>query len=668
MRQLMRYVLGLLVFAAMFAAPLAFAQSSINLRIDQLDIDAFPEVRLFASLTDAQGRSLPNLGHEHFVLLEKGRNVPIKSIGMVQPENVALRVVLALDISGSIKPGLEQIKQAAIDFVRTLKPNDQVALVFFGNRSYNVQEFTPDHNTVINSINALTLESLEEYTALYNGAFESIRLAANQGGGRRAVVVLTDGKNTLAPNSTSLTLSDVQREATDKHMLVYVIGVGSEVSDQDLRLLASSGRYYRVDQPEEVAKAYRDIAEQLRQQYELTFVSTLPPDGQVYPLELKVNVPNLGATAAAVLLQTITPKTPFVRLSLPEHMTIGEPAEIKAEIFSRNPPRSVELLLDGQLVVSEPAQGSLWAYTWAPPIALAPGDHQLDVRVTDVEGVQSAPAPQIVKLAASRIPFVRPIVPELMTIGAPVEIKAEVVSRNPLQRVELLLDGQIVASEPLTGSPWSYSWTPATTLPPGDHQLDIRVIDIEGIQSAPAPQTVKLAAQPANSGDVGWGRIAAALLVLLVLLLLGGGVVLQMRQRNKTKRLVGVPASFSPTRESRPLESPPSSRAQQAGESSNVPRAMLVVEHGKTNVNQLQLVAGREVQIGRRPTADLSLEDHRVSNQHALIRFLENSFTIIDLGSTNGTRVNGRRISQMHLQHNDRIEIGDTVLIFKQLR
>jgi pSer/pThr/pTyr-binding forkhead associated (FHA) protein len=95
---------------------------------------------------------------------------------------------------------------------------------------------------------------------------------------------------------------------------------------------------------------------------------------------------------------------------------------------------------------------------------------------------------------------------------------------------------------------------------------------------------------------------------------------------------------------------------------------MLVVERGNAKLKQVRLVAGQEVQIGRHPAADLLLEDNRVSTQHALIRFLENGFTIVDLGSTNGTRVNGQHISQMRLQHNDRVEIGDAVLVFKQLR
>jgi pSer/pThr/pTyr-binding forkhead associated (FHA) protein len=94
---------------------------------------------------------------------------------------------------------------------------------------------------------------------------------------------------------------------------------------------------------------------------------------------------------------------------------------------------------------------------------------------------------------------------------------------------------------------------------------------------------------------------------------------------------------------------------------------MLVVERGNAKQKQVQMVASQELHIGRDPAADLLLEDNRVSTQHALIRFLENGFTIIDLGSTNGTRVNGQLISQMRLQQNDRVEVGDVVLVFKQL-
>lgn len=653
-----RYLLGALLLLLPFPAA---AQSDINLRIDQLDAGAFPEMRLFVSVTDAQRRAIANLGIEHFVLVENGRAVPIASVANAQPDDIQLRVVLALDISGSIKPGLSQIKQAAIDFVRTLKPSDQVALILFGNQSRRIHDFTSDHEAVISTITALGPGSLEDSTALYNGAFEAVRLAANLGGGRRAVVLLTDGKNAPSAGAASLTLSDVQREATDRHVPIHVIGVGPEVSDQALRLLASSGRYYRVDQPGEVAAAYQSIADQLRQQYEIRYVSSLAPDGKTYELELKVNVPDVGAVAASTPLQIAPPETPFVRLALPEQITIGHPAAIRAEIFSRNPPRSVALLLNGQMVASEPLNGRLWAYSWTPDITLAPEAYQLDVRVTDTLGAESTAAPHHVILEAPRTPLVRASIPGQMTIGRPVTITAAVAARNPPQRVEVLLDGEPVVSDMLEGQVWTYVWTPDESLAPGDYQVDVRVTDGSGAQSLPAPLPVKLEAAAQN---LLWILIPA---ILLILLAAGAAVLVGVRPWSAGKPSgAALGASF-------PLPVATGGATGNTGasfapiEASGVPQALLLVERGAANPRQVPLFAGRDVEIGRHPGSDLVLDDMRVSAHHARISVVENGFTIVDLGSTNGLRVNGRRVDQMRLQQDDQIEVGDAVLVFKQL-
>jgi pSer/pThr/pTyr-binding forkhead associated (FHA) protein len=94
---------------------------------------------------------------------------------------------------------------------------------------------------------------------------------------------------------------------------------------------------------------------------------------------------------------------------------------------------------------------------------------------------------------------------------------------------------------------------------------------------------------------------------------------------------------------------------------------MLLVEKGKASQSTLKLSPGREYDIGRDPQADLVLEGSRVSGTHARIRFMENGFTIVDMNSTNGLFVNGRREQHFRLQHNDRVAIGDAVLVFKQV-
>ena len=69
--------------------------------------------------------------------------------------------------------------------------------------------------------------------------------------------------------------------------------------------------------------------------------------------------------------------------------------------------------------------------------------------------------------------------------------------------------------------------------------------------------------------------------------------------------------------------------------------------------------------VGRARANDIALEDEAVSGQHFRVRPEEGGFVLHDLGSTNGTRVNERRVSRHGLQDGDVIRIGDTSLRFK---
>ncbi|MFN7973993.1 MAG: FHA domain-containing protein [Acidobacteriota bacterium] len=68
--------------------------------------------------------------------------------------------------------------------------------------------------------------------------------------------------------------------------------------------------------------------------------------------------------------------------------------------------------------------------------------------------------------------------------------------------------------------------------------------------------------------------------------------------------------------------------------------------------------------VGRR-NADVVVNDPDVSRQHAVIERYGNRYLIRDLGSTNGTFVNGRKIEAEMLQPRDIIEVGGTRLVFR---
>lgn len=73
----------------------------------------------------------------------------------------------------------------------------------------------------------------------------------------------------------------------------------------------------------------------------------------------------------------------------------------------------------------------------------------------------------------------------------------------------------------------------------------------------------------------------------------------------------------------------------------------------------------RGLVIGRRKTNDICLEDENVSRAHAAIDYVAGNYYVTDLGSTNGTFVNGTRINKVKIKQGDLIKIGTIVLEFK---
>jgi hypothetical protein len=105
---------------------------------------------------------------------------------------------------------------------------------------------------------------------------------------------------------------------------------------------------------------------------------------------------------------------------------------------------------------------------------------------------------------------------------------------------------------------------------------------------------------------------------------------------------------YSPSRDARRLD--PAQDRRQA----------LLVGDGRRNV-----LSGSRVVLGRSREADIVLQDPNVSRRHAELRRDEGGWQIVDLGSTNGIKVNGRRVNNQPLSPGDQITIGVTDLTFE---
>jgi pSer/pThr/pTyr-binding forkhead associated (FHA) protein len=88
----------------------------------------------------------------------------------------------------------------------------------------------------------------------------------------------------------------------------------------------------------------------------------------------------------------------------------------------------------------------------------------------------------------------------------------------------------------------------------------------------------------------------------------------------------------------------------------------LVVLEGKVAAGTEYPITQACVRIGRGADVDLEIDDEEMSSAHASISFEVGAFHLTDLGSTNGTWVNGSKVVTQKLSHGDRIRIGGHVL------
>lgn len=70
--------------------------------------------------------------------------------------------------------------------------------------------------------------------------------------------------------------------------------------------------------------------------------------------------------------------------------------------------------------------------------------------------------------------------------------------------------------------------------------------------------------------------------------------------------------------------------------------------------------------LGRTPASTIMVDDNACSRKHCMIKKEQDTYSIVDLGSANGILVNGEKVKEQTLHHDDRVKIGQTVLVFKE--
>ncbi|MBN1995394.1 MAG: VWA domain-containing protein [Anaerolineae bacterium] len=642
--------LGLLLLFTVTAS----SQEGVNLAFNEFDYNAFPELKTTVTVINNSGIPYRQLQPGDFQAAEDGKRVEIKTVTEKVNPDVKISVVLAIDGSGSMGAGnfkpWRQAKESAITFLRALGPADEAALVVFGD-AVNTNEpilenidpvreanFTADKQSLIAKVENLPDPVPGETTTpLYDGAYKSVRLAAEKkgGSGKRAVILFTDGKEGREDGTPVSKLSQEAAisEAQNKHIPVFSIRLGALPDTEYLRRLAvlTGGSYFEAAEAAALAGVYQEISDQLKTQYDLTFASNLRCDNKDHGLEIKVKTID-GETVNTETFTALCPVKPGIQLfyekpsevvggkptmePLPDNFEVPQSDEYKLfnivpVISARYPIERVEYFIDD---AAEPfiVTNAPFSYLW-DTATVTPGGHRIRVVAYDDQS-PSNQGEKAVTMRAGWLVTDESLLPVWAWVVIIILLIILVVATALILRARRT-EPEVVA----VGVDYADAPTQQPPAPIGPGPFDF----------PPAGPT----APPSASG---------------VPLIVTGE----------------APGVAPPGRPGVGMPIPPT---QAIGEATGAV-AFLVMEQGNRPGQQYPL--GEQNTIGRDGgQCDLVIDDGSVSRRHARIKQQSRGvFYIYDLAATNPIRVNGQETSGMRLEDGDKIELGRVRLVFKQVK
>jgi Ca-activated chloride channel family protein len=266
-------------------------------------------VAVYATVSDGQGRLLTDLTKDEFEVYDSGRRQEITVFESgIQP----ITVVMLLDRSGSMAVNFKLVEVAAAQFVTRMLPNDRARIGSFASRiQIDPRDFTSSQPELLRILS--TELQPAGPTPLWNAVNVGITSLLRQEG-RRVILVFTDGVD-LPMNNNSVSLRDVMRRSQEEDVMVYAIGLASQVPargrgvrsrpgsgglrggrqmvlqqpDEGLKKIASEsgGGYFELTSANDLAATFARVADELHRQYLIGFE---PPalDGKLHKIEVKV--------------------------------------------------------------------------------------------------------------------------------------------------------------------------------------------------------------------------------------------------------------------------------------------------------------------------------------------------------------------------------------------
>ncbi len=280
------------IFFALLAASFFAINISAQNDDEVITVDSSIVV-INASITDASGKALGGLSQKYFHVFEDDVEQEIRSF---EAENTPFAAVILLDTSGSMEDRVTLARSAAIQFLGGLRSDDFASIYNFDSKVLMVQDFSNSRD-LREQVFDLKANGM---TVLNDAIYKAAELLSKRIEKRRAIIVLSDGADTMSEKSADKAL----KAALLAGATIYAVDMSSVTDNSRTRVQnqgvlknfadKTGGKFVATPGGVAMRDAFKRVVEDLGVQYTLAYQpSNTKNDGKWRAIELRVARPNL---------------------------------------------------------------------------------------------------------------------------------------------------------------------------------------------------------------------------------------------------------------------------------------------------------------------------------------------------------------------------------------
>ncbi len=252
-------------------------------------------VVLHATVLDKKDKPVTDLHQDDFTVLED--NIPQK-LKIFKREDIPVSVGILVDNSGSMRDKRKGVNAAALKFVQTSNPRDEVFIVNFNDEAYLDADFTDNIKLLQEGLDKIDARG---GTALYDALSMSLKYLSDKGSrDKKVLLIVTDGEDNASRTSLEQVVKSIQRS----NVVIYTVGLLGEEGPGPTRRAkraleafskASGGAAYFPRNPSEVDSIATAISSDIRNQYVLAYTpANLSNPGTFRKVEVRANSKKYG--------------------------------------------------------------------------------------------------------------------------------------------------------------------------------------------------------------------------------------------------------------------------------------------------------------------------------------------------------------------------------------